>query len=268
MIGTTSLFRAPLAGVATPSPQALQIAAIFEESVRVKERVIETQSETLAAITRLLIRALADGGKILIFGNGGSAADAQHIAGELVGRFLRERQALAAMALTTDTSIMTAIGNDYSFERVFARQIEALGQPGDVALAISTSGRSRNIVAALETARARGMATVAFTGEDGGELPGRVDYCFRVPSTSTPRIQEAHIAAGHAICELVELALGVFHDGGTALPAISHENGYYRNGNGNGHHRNGNGHNGNGNGNGHAGNGKSNGHAGNGNGHD
>jgi len=258
MIGNTSLFRAPLAGVAAPSPQAAQIAAIFEESIRVKQRVIETQMETLGAIARLFTRSLADGGKILIFGNGGSAADAQHIAGELVSRFLRERQALAALALTTDTSIMTAIGNDYGFERVFARQVEALGAPGDVALGISTSGRSPNVIAALDAARSRGMATVAFTGEDGGELVARVDHCFRVPSGSTPRIQEAHIAAGHALCELVEIALGVSDDhaavhlGGTG-------NGHYVNG-----HRNGNG-----NGHGHLahGNGNGNGHHGNGNGH-
>jgi D-sedoheptulose 7-phosphate isomerase len=131
MIGTTGLFRAPHAEVAAPSPQAAQIAAIFEESIRVKQRVIESQTETLAAIARLLTRAIGDGGKVLIFGNGGSAADAQHLAGELVSRFLRERQALAAMALTTDSSVLTAIGNDYGFERVFSRQIEALGRPGD-----------------------------------------------------------------------------------------------------------------------------------------
>ena len=183
-------------------------AAIIEESIGVKRRVIEGHTGVVAAIARLWVRSLAAGGKILLFGNGGSAADAQHIAGELVSRFLRERQALAALALTTDTSILTAIGNDYGFERVFARQIEALGRPGDVAVGISTSGRSPNVVAAIDVARSRGMATVALTGEGGGDLLGRVDVCFRVPSTSTPRIQEMHIAAGHVICELVEHALG------------------------------------------------------------
>jgi len=183
-----------------------RIAAIFEESIRVKRRVADEQAGVLADIARMWALALAAGGKILLFGNGGSAADAQHIAGELVSRFLIERQALAAIALTTDTSILTAIGNDYGYDRVFARQVEALGRPGDVAVGISTSGRSPNVLAALDAARARGLATAGFTGAAGGPLAERVDLCFRVPSESTPRIQEAHLAAAHAICELVEQA--------------------------------------------------------------
>jgi len=142
----------------------------------------------------------------LAFGNGGSAADAQHVAAELVGRYLRERRGLAAIALSTDTSVLTSVGNDYSFDRVFARQIEALGQSGDVALGISTSGRSPNVVAAFETARSQGLRTIAVTGGDGGTVGGRVDIHINVPSTSTPRVQEVHRTLLHVICELVEKA--------------------------------------------------------------
>jgi D-sedoheptulose 7-phosphate isomerase len=154
----------------------------------------------------LLIQTLAAGRKVLIFGNGGSAADSQHIAGELVSKFRRERQALAAIALTTDTSILTSIGNDYGFDYLFARQIEALGQEGDVAWGISTSGNSPNVLRAVKTAREQGLITLGFTGQDGGELKNLVDICFCVPSSSTPRIQEVHITVAHALCELVEQA--------------------------------------------------------------
>ncbi len=140
----------------------------------------------------------------MIAGNGGSAADAQHIAAELVGRFLRERKALPAMALTTDTSILTAIGNDYSFENVFSRQVEALGQAGDVAIGISTSGNSKNVIKAIQTAKKMEMITIGFTGESGGELKNCIDFCFQAPSQSTPHIQEAHLAVAHALCDIVE----------------------------------------------------------------
>ena len=142
-----------------------------------------------------------------MFGNGGSAADAQHMAAELVGRFQRERAALAALALTTDTSILTSIANDYSFDRVFARQIEALGRPGDVALGISTSGGSPNVVRALEAARARGLATIALTGRDGGAAGRAADVHVNVADDSTARVQEVHRTLIHAICEMVEAEL-------------------------------------------------------------
>ena len=144
---------------------------------------------------------------MLVFGNGGSAADAQHLAAELVGRFERERRALAALALTTDTSILTSIGNDYAFERVFVRQIEALGRPGDVALGISTSGGSQNVVLALAQAKRQGLTTVALTGRDGGAVGAGADLHLNVPHRSTARVQEVHRTVIHAVCSLVERAL-------------------------------------------------------------
>ena len=147
------------------------------------------------------------GGKLLIFGNGGSAADAQHLATELVGRFTRERVALPAIALTTDTSILTAVANDYGFDRVFARQIEALGRPGDVAFGISTSGQSPSVLKALDAAGARGLTTVALTGHDGGPIGATAQIHINVPAASTPRVQEVHGTLIHAICELVERTL-------------------------------------------------------------
>jgi D-sedoheptulose 7-phosphate isomerase len=166
---------------------------------------LEGQESVLEAIARAMASTLHSGGKILWCGNGGSAADSQHMAAEIVGRFRRERRGLPAIALTTDTSILTAIGNDYGFEMVFARQVEALGAPGDVLVGISTSGNSRNLIAALEAARALGMATVAFTGAGGGKLAAIADHLFAVDSRDTARIQEAHILAGHMICDWIEL---------------------------------------------------------------
>jgi D-sedoheptulose 7-phosphate isomerase len=183
---------------------ALQLAQALEESIRVKKLVIEKNLPVLENIARLQIKALQQGNKIILFGNGGSAADSQHIAAELVSRFRRERKALPAIALTTDTSILTSIANDYSFENVFSRQIEALGQNGDVAVAISTSGNSPNVLKAVKIAKKLGMTTIGFTGEPGGELKNCVDLCFQAPSQSTPRIQEIHITVAHAICDLIE----------------------------------------------------------------
>jgi len=188
----------------TVIPVEARLAAELIESIRTKHEVLEREMPMLAQIARMLTQVLRDGNKVLVFGNGGSAADSQHIAAELVGRFRRERRALPAIALTTDTSILTAVGNDYGFEDVFARQIEALGNAGDLALAISTSGNSPNVLKAVGKAKELGMITVGFSGDDGGKLKQAVDVCFRVPSRSTPRIQEAHIAAAHAICETVE----------------------------------------------------------------
>ena len=163
-----------------------------------------------AAVQRaasLLAACLRNGGKLLLCGNGGSAADAQHWAGELVSRFNYDRPGLAAVALTTDTSVLTAIGNDYGYDRVFARQVQALGRRGDMLFALSTSGRSANVVAALQAAREAGLACVGFTGRAQGPMDALCDICIHVPSDHTPRIQEGHEALGHAICAMVEAEL-------------------------------------------------------------
>ena len=191
-----------LSGASDGSSQ--KIAGELQASIQVKQRVIAEQLATLNTILGVLIQALGAGKKVILFGNGGSAADSQHIAAELVGRFRRDRKALPAIALTTDTSILTSIGNDYGFENLFSRQIEALGQEGDVAIAISTSGNSPNVIKAVRVARERGITTIGFTGEDGGSLKEAADVCFQVPSRNTARIQEAHITAAHALCELIE----------------------------------------------------------------
>jgi D-sedoheptulose 7-phosphate isomerase len=163
--------------------------------------------DATAKAAELSVAALRAGGKVMICGNGGSAADAQHWAGELVSRFHHDRPGLAAVALTTDSSILTAIGNDYGYERVFARQVEAIGARGDVLFALSTSGNSPNVVAALEAARAKGISTVGFTGQGGGRMAALCDICIRIPSSSTPRIQEGHEVLGHAICGMIEAAI-------------------------------------------------------------
>lgn len=162
---------------------------------------------TLAQVAQTCIGALRRGNKILFAGNGGSAADAQHLAGELVSRFNYDRPGLPAFALTTDTSVLTAIGNDYGYEHLFARQIEAVGQAGDVFVGISTSGRSPNVLNALRRAREKGLITVGFTGRGGGDMPALCDHCLRVPADATPRIQEGHISLGHTLCWLIERAL-------------------------------------------------------------
>ena len=178
----------------------------LRESIQVKEAILDDDClmNTVAEVARICIECLERGGKIILFGNGGSAADAQHIAAEFVGKFLKSRQALAALALNTNSSVLTAIGNDYCYEEVFARQIEAVGCQRDVAIGISTSGNSRNIVRALNSARQKVMSTVGMTGSSGGQLVSQTDYCLCVPSNATPRIQEAHITLGHIICEIVE----------------------------------------------------------------
>jgi D-sedoheptulose 7-phosphate isomerase len=182
------------------------IADRVRESVEVKNAILEDEVllDLVQGAAIACIQSIECGGKIILFGNGGSAADAQHIAAELVGRYLRERRALPAIALPANTSAVTAIGNDYSFDDVFSRQLEAMGSKGDVAFGISTSGKSRNVIRALSTARAKGLVTIAMTGATGGALSSRVDYCLCVPSESTPRIQEAHILIGHSVCEIIE----------------------------------------------------------------
>jgi D-sedoheptulose 7-phosphate isomerase len=186
---------------------------VFIENVReslLLKQALLNDLELIAMAAKVgeeLIRALGSGKKVLLFGNGGSAADAQHLAAELVGRFDRERRSLPAIALTTDTSVLTAISNDYSYESVFARQLEALGMPGDVAIGISTSGSSPNVVSGIRTARKAGVITVGMTGPRGRELALCADHSICIPSLRTPRIQKAHILVGHILCEIVEAGL-------------------------------------------------------------
>jgi D-sedoheptulose 7-phosphate isomerase len=184
------------------------VTAQFEESLRVKRAFLDQYTDATARAGDLLVAALRAGGKVLLFGNGGSAADAQHIAAELVGRFVRQRDGLPAVALTTDTSALTAIANDFGYEEVFARQVCALGRAGDVAIALSTSGRSPSVLRAVETCKVIGIRTIGLTGGDGGQLAAAVDVPLIVTaSTHSARIQETHITIGHVLCELVDAAL-------------------------------------------------------------
>lgn len=169
--------------------------------------VLKERSDLIAAVVDTLTNALSSGRKLLVMGNGGSAADAQHFAAEIVGRFKMERRGLPAIALTTDSSILTAIGNDYGFERVFSRQVEALAQPGDVVVGISTSGTSRNVKLALETARDMGCLTVGLLGRDGGTISSIADLSLIVADNDTPRVQEGHITIIHIVCDLLEKRL-------------------------------------------------------------
>lgn len=178
----------------------------LRESARAHDAMADAGADAVAEAAARIVAAVAAGGTVLVCGNGGSAAEAQHVAAELTGRFLRDRRALPALALTTDTSALTAIANDVGFERVFARQIDAVGRRGDVLLAISTSGRSPNMIAAVEAARARGIACITLTGGDGGALARLADVDVRVPLASTPRVQEVQLSVLHVICELVEQA--------------------------------------------------------------
>ena len=185
-----------------------EIRRIFESSIQAKQQFLLDQLPALIAATEAVVATLRRGGKILLFGNGGSAADAQHIAAEFVNRYVRDRPPLSAIALTTDTSALTAITNDFGPEDVFAKQIQALGKEGDIALAFSTSGNSSNVLRGLERCRELGIQTIGLTGGTGGALAERVDHCLCVAATtSTPRIQEAHILIGHAICEMVDHVL-------------------------------------------------------------
>src|SRR5438477_3210287 len=177
------------------------------ESLRVKARFFEENKETIVRTAETIAHGLRNGRKVFFFGNGGSAADAQHLAAELVGRFGPDRAPLAGISLSTDTSILTACGNDYGYDKVFSRQIEALGQPGDTAVAISTSGNSPSVLEAADMARSKSLFTVGFTGETGGKMNDRVEVLFRVPSRKTPRIQETHLLLGHILCELVDREL-------------------------------------------------------------
>jgi len=185
------------------------IAASIQESIKVKQTLLADKVllSQIAVVAKEFVTALRQGHKILLFGNGGSAADCQHIAAEFVGRFQMERTPLPALALTVNTSALTAIGNDYAFENVFSRQIEALGSVGDVAVGISTSGKSPNVLKGLAAAKAKGLVTVALTGNFGSMLREVARYCLCVPSDQTPRIQESHILIGHIVSQLTEMEL-------------------------------------------------------------
>jgi len=205
--------------VAVSRQAETEVSVSLSRQATVRDQLLETARnlermsadaeivDTLAAVGQKCSDALRHGKKILFAGNGGSAADAQHLAGELVSRFAYDRPGLAAFALTTDTSVITAIGNDYGYDRLFARQVQAVGVAGDVLVGISTSGRSPNILAALGVAREHGLVTVGLTGRSGGQMPPLCDFLLCVPSDSTPRIQEGHIAMGHAICQIIEAEL-------------------------------------------------------------
>jgi D-sedoheptulose 7-phosphate isomerase len=180
---------------------------IVEESIAAHQKLLEESLPSIASVATLITDCLRAGGKVLFCGNGGSAADAQHVAAELVGRFAIEREPFPAIALTTDTSILTAVGNDWDFRDVFARQVRALARPLDLVIGISTSGRSANVVRALEAAREKGATTLAFVGRNGGPIAKAADVAFKAPATVTARVQELHILAWHGICELVEASL-------------------------------------------------------------
>jgi D-sedoheptulose 7-phosphate isomerase len=186
-----------------------EVGLTIEASISTHQRLLNSEATVrlIAAVAESIVKAMRQGGKLLLFGHGGSAADAQHIAAEFVGRFAIERAALPAFALSVNTSCLTAIGNDYGFDQVFARQIEAFGKPGDVAVGISTSGNSPNVLLGLAKAKEVGLTTVALTGESEGKMKNDADYCICAPSNETPRIQECHILIGHAIAELVEKAI-------------------------------------------------------------
>jgi D-sedoheptulose 7-phosphate isomerase len=191
-------------------PSSLNPSIIFEKAIAEHLAVIQSLPEQLPVLERIAVAmtgAVCAGGKVLWFGNGGSAADSQHLAAEFVGRFRRERKGLASIALTTDTSILTSIGNDYGYEQIFRRQVEALCAEGDVVVGISTSGNSRNVCLGLEAANNLGAFTVAFTGQGGGSMAAMADAAICISSRDTARIQEGHILCGHMLCDWVELAI-------------------------------------------------------------
>jgi D-sedoheptulose 7-phosphate isomerase len=185
------------------------VRELIAESIAVKQRLVEDDAllQSIVTVAEKCIEAFRAGNKVLLAGNGGSAADAQHIAAEIVSRFERERPGLPAIALNTDTSMLTAIGNDYGYEKIFQRQLEANGSKGDIFIGISTSGNSQNVVNALSKAREMAILAVGLSGASGGRMAGACDICIRIPSDSTPRIQEAHITVGHIICAMLENAL-------------------------------------------------------------
>ncbi len=180
------------------------IVRLFQESIHIKEEALQANLESIENGVAMIKQAFEKGHRLFLFGNGGSAADSQHIAAEFIGRFQKERKSLPAIALTTDTSIITALGNDYSFDIIFSRQLEGLASTGDIAWGLSTSGNSSNVIEGIKTAKRLGLATVSFTGGDGGDLAKLTDVSIKVPSKVTARVQEAHICMAHIICDLVE----------------------------------------------------------------
>ena len=184
-----------------------RIKDILLESIQVKEEILRSQIGQIVEIAELMIDCLKKDGKVIVFGNGGSASDSQHIAAELVGRFKKDRSALAGIALTTNTSVLTSLANDYGYDVVFSRQVEALGKKNDVVLGISTSGKARNVALGIKQAKKMGIKTVALSGGDGGEIVKLADVSLLVPSNVTARIQEAHITIAHIICEMIEQEL-------------------------------------------------------------
>ena len=181
-----------------------RIIEFFRESISTKESFIKTHAGQIKKVAFLIAERFKNGNKLILMGNGGSATDASHIAAEFVNRFKHDRSPLPAISISTDMAVLTSIGNDYDFNLIFKKQVEALSRDGDVIIAISTSGNSRNVIEAVKFAKCRGLTTVAFTGGNGGSLSSIVDYPFIVPSKNTPRIQEVHITLGHVICEIVE----------------------------------------------------------------
>ncbi len=181
-----------------------KILKAFEESISVKDRFAKESVETIVEAARLIADAFNDGRKLLLFGNGGSATDASHIAAEFVNRFKRERPGLPAIALNTDMAVITSIANDYDYSEIFARQLKSISEEGDVIIAISTSGGSNNILKAMDVAKRRKLRTIVFTGTKGEKLASKAEYAFIVPSDNTPRIQETHITLGHVLCQMVE----------------------------------------------------------------
>ena len=188
-----------------------KILKIFKESMDVKRQFVEANVDTIIEASNLLADAFNRGNKLLLFGNGGSACDASHIAAEFVNRFKKERPAFPAIALNTDMAVLTSISNDYDYVNIFARQLKALAQDGDVIIAISTSGNSPNVIKAVDVARKRKLTTIAFTGAKGDRIAAKCDYVFAVPSTDTPRVQETHITLGHVLCQMVEEILFESH---------------------------------------------------------
>ena len=188
-----------------------KILKSFKDSISVKQKFVDEYMETIIEVSRLMADAMNNGNKLLLFGNGGSACDASHIAAEFVNRFQRERPAFPAIALNSDMAVITSIANDYDYSTIFERQLKALAQEGDVVIAISTSGNSPNVIKAVETASKRGLKVVALTGAKGDKLASMSDYVFAVPSNDTPRVQETHITLGHVLCQMVEEILFESH---------------------------------------------------------
>jgi len=181
-----------------------KILKAFEESIAVKDKFVKENVDAIVEASKLIAEAFNDGKKLLLFGNGGSASDASHIAAEFVNRFKRERPGLPAIALNTDVAVLTSIANDYDFSEIFARQLKSLSEEGDVVLAISTSGNSGNVLKAMDVAKRKKLRTIVFTGAKGEKFAARADFGFVVPSENTPRVQETHITLGHVLCQMVE----------------------------------------------------------------